>query len=111
MPIKWSAVELSQTMDIAEQLLSQAVEPLEQARIVAVGARGIADLPGYVNDRLVRLIGEIERVIGGEMPWSGKPYEGTFKASIKAIRSVIPDGAIEAEGEKLKLGSQQSLEL
>jgi len=59
-------------------------------------ARNIANLPGYLDDRLCRLISEIERI-------------DYVRSAIKAVRNAIPDGAIEAEQEKLKYGRQQSL--
>ena len=49
-----------------------------------------------VLDRLIRLITQIER-------------EDYVKGAIEAVRKAIPDGAIEAEQERLKYGSQQSI--
>jgi len=34
MPIKWSALRVNEAMDMVEELVNQAVEPLEQAKIV-----------------------------------------------------------------------------
>ena len=34
-PIKWSALKVSEAADKIEELINQAAEPLEQARIVA----------------------------------------------------------------------------
>jgi len=96
MPIKWSSVQVSEAMDMAEKFVSQAAEPLEQAEIVARQARNIAHLPGYLDDRLQRLIWEIERI-------------DYMKDAIKAVRNAIPDGALEAERESLRHGSQQIL--
>jgi len=96
MPIKWSSVQVSEAMDMAEEFVNQAAEPLEQAEIVARQARNIANLPGYMDDRLVRLISEIERI-------------DYVKAAIKAVRNTIPDGAIEAEREALKYRRQPLL--
>ena len=109
MPIKWSAVPVNEAMDMAEEFVNQAAEPLEQAKIVAEEARKIANLPEYMNQRLNRLISEIERVSGGVLPWSGRAYEGTFKNSIEAIRNAIPAGAIETERERLKHGRQAAI--
>ena len=49
-----------------------------------------------VLERLIRLITQIERV-------------DYVKGAIEAVRKAIPDGAIEAEQERLKYGSQQSI--
>ena len=96
MPIKWSTLKVSEAMDMAEEFVKEADLPLFQAKIVATEARKIANLPGYMDDRLFRLITQIERI-------------DYVKAAIKAVRKSIPDGAIEAEWESLKYGSQQSL--
>ena len=96
MPIKWSAVELSQTMDIAEQLINQAVEPLEQAKLVANEARNIANLPQYLDQRLVRLIIDIERI-------------DYIRNSVKSVRSELPDGSLKAEKKSESHGRQPVL--
>ena len=96
MPIKWSALKVSEAMNMAEEFVEQAAEPLEQAKIVVAEARTIADLPEYVGDRLRRLISDIERI-------------DYVKGAIEATRNAIPDGAIEAEQERARHGSTQSL--
>ena len=45
MPINWSAVKVSEAMDMAEQFVNQAAEPLEQTEIVSTQARALANLP------------------------------------------------------------------
>ena len=65
MPIKWNALMVNEAMDMVEGYVNQAIEPLEQARIVASEARNIQNLPQYVDQYLVRIIGEIDRAIGG----------------------------------------------
>ena len=96
MPIKWSALKVSEAMDIAEEFIKEEDRPLEQAKIVATEAERIANLPQYLDQRLIRLISDIKRI-------------DYVKASIKAVRNDIPDGAIEAEQKALEYGSQQSL--
>ena len=98
MPIKWSAVKVSEAMEGVEHQINLAEVFLDEAKIVAREARNIANLPGYLDDRLRRLISEIERI----------EY---LKSAIKSVRNAIPDGAIEAERERLKYGSQQTLGL
>jgi hypothetical protein len=84
MPIKWSTLQVSEAMDMAEEFVNQAAETLEQAKIVASEAKKIANLPGYMDDRLVNLICDIERI-------------DKVKDTIKAVRNAIPADAIEAE--------------
>ena len=96
MPIKWSAIKVSEAMDEVEKQVTLAESFFTEAKAKAREARNIANLPGYLDDRLRRLISEIERI-------------DYVKGAIKAVRSAIPDGAIEAEQEKLKYGSRRSL--
>ena len=105
MPIRWSALRVSEAMAMAEEFINQAVEPLEQARIVAQEARKIDNLPQYIDQGLTRLIGEIDRAIGGS---SWEPT-GRLRSSIEGVRKDLPSGTIEAEQAELKHGSQQSL--
>ena len=96
MPIKWSAVKVNKAMDDVERQINLAESFLAEAKVKAEAVRNIADLPQYVDQRLIRLICDIERI-------------DNVKSSIEAVRKSIPDGAIEAEREHLKNGSQQSL--
>ena len=96
MPIKWSALRVSEAMDMTEELISQADEPLEQAKIVANEARNIANLPQYLDQRLVRLIIDIERI-------------DSIKNSINAVRKELPDEAVEAEKKSESHGRQPVL--
>jgi len=96
MPIKWSALKVSEAMDMAEEFIKEADLPLFQAKLVATEGRNIANLPEYMYGRLICLITQIERI-------------DYVKDAIKAVRKSIPDGAIEAERESQKYGSQQSI--
>ena len=96
MPIKWSAIKVSEAMDDIERQINLAESFLAEARVKAEAARAIADLPQYVDQRLIRLTCDIERI-------------DYVRTSIKAVRNDLPDGAVEAERERLKNGSQQSL--
>jgi len=96
MPIKWSALRVSEAMDMVEEFVNQAVEPLEQARIVTNEARKIANLPQYLDQRLARLIIDIERI-------------DYIRTSIDAVRNDLPDGAIEAEKKSESHGRQPAL--
>jgi hypothetical protein len=105
MPVKWSALKVSEAMDMVEEFVGQAVEPLEQARIVAREARNIPNLPQYVDQYLIRIISEIDRAIGGSQ-WEP---EGRLKSGIQSVRDSLPDGAVQEEKKKLENGNQLSL--
>ncbi len=96
MPIKWSSVAVSKAMDEVEQQVNLAEGFFAEARAKASVALNIADLPSYMEDRIRRLIGDIDRIVN-------------VKAAIEATRDAIPDGAIEAEQESTKHGRTQSL--
>ena len=105
MPIKWSPLMVNEAMDMVEGYINQAVEPLEQARIVVRESRNIPNLPQYVDQHLLRIIGEIDRAIGGSQ-W--EPV-GRLKAGIQSVRESLPDGAVDEEKKRLENGSQLSL--
>ena len=65
MSIKWSALRVNEAMNMVEEHVNRAVELLEQVKIAVNEARNIQNLPKYVDHYLVRIIGEIDRVIGG----------------------------------------------
>ena len=87
---------VSEAMDMVEEFVNQAADPLEQAKIVANEARKIPNLPQYLDQRLVRLICDIERI-------------DYVKSSIGAVRKDLPDGAVEAEKRSIGHGCQPVL--
>jgi len=105
MPVRWSALKVSEAMDMVEEFVGQAIEPLEQARIVAREARNIPNLPQYVDQHLLRIIGEIDRAIGGSQ-WEP---DGRLKAGIYSVRESLPEGAVDEERKRLESGSQLTL--
>jgi len=96
MPIKWSALKVSEATDMVEEFINEATEPLEQAKVVATEARKIDGIPQYVDERLIRLISDIERI-------------DYVRNAIKAVRESLPDGAIDEERKRIENGSQLSL--
>ncbi|MBM3119914.1 MAG: hypothetical protein FJ006_10310 [Chloroflexi bacterium] len=98
MPIKWSALQISQAMDAVEHQLNLAEVFLDEAKAKAREARNIANLPSYMDGRLVQLITDVERL----------EYA---KRSIDSVRKAIPKGAIETEQGIQKQGIQQNLGL
>ena len=87
---------VNEAMDMVEEFVNQAAEPLEQAKIVATEARNIANLPQYLDQRLVRLSIDIGRI-------------DYIKSSIEAVRNDLPDEAIEAEKKSESHGRQPVL--
>jgi hypothetical protein len=105
MPIRWSAVKVSDSADMIEEFVNLAVEPLEQARVVAREALKLPNLPQYIEWDFNRIIGEIDRAIGGSQ---FEPI-GRIRAGIEGIRKDIPAGAVEAERGSAKYGATHSL--
>ena len=105
MPIRWSALKVSEAADMMEEFVNKAAEPLEQVRIVAREARKIANIPQYVDQILVRIIGEIDRAIGGSQ-W--EPV-GRLKAGIQSVHDSLPKDAMKAERQSMVKGKTQSL--
>jgi len=96
MAIRWSAVKVSEAMDRVEAQISLAEQFFAEAKAKAEEAREIANLPQYIDHRLIGLVEEINRI-------------DRIKDRIESVRRDIPDGAIEAERESQKYGSQQSI--
>jgi hypothetical protein len=68
---------------MAEEFINQAIEPLEQALLVAEEATKIPNIPDYMKDRINRLIDELQRMTGGVM--YGHEMESRLLASVDAI--------------------------
>ena len=96
MPIKWSAVKVSEATDEVERQVRLAEPFLCQVRARAEAARQIADLPQYIDQYLARLITEIGRI-------------DYVQTAVESVRKAIPDGATKAEQDRIRHGSQQSL--
>jgi hypothetical protein len=95
-PIRWSALRVSEAMDMVEEFVNQAAEPLEQAKIVVNEARNIANIPQYLDQRLVRLFIDIERL-------------DCIRTAITAVRRDLPDEALETERKSESHGRQPVL--
>jgi hypothetical protein len=95
MSIKWSALAVSEAMDEVEGLLARAALPLTEAKTRVGKATGIAHLPGYMDQRLRRLLFTIDRM-------------QDIRGAIDRVREDIPQDALTAERQA---GKQQLLEL
>ena len=107
MPIKWSGLRVIEAMDMAEEYVSHAIEPLEQARLVAEEAAKIPNLPDYIKDRINRLIDELKRMTGGVI--YGREMPSHLISVIDSIRDNIPKEALEEEKARERAGTQQVL--
>jgi hypothetical protein len=96
---------VSQAADLIEEHFNQAVEPLEQARIVAREARKLPNLPQYIDQDLTRVISEIDRAIGGSQ-WD---MVGRIRAGIQNIRKDLPADVLKTEQENAKHGTTPAL--
>jgi len=103
-PIRWSALKVSEAAGMIEEYLNQAVEPLEQAMIVAREARKLDNLPQYIDQDFANIIGKIDGCLGSSQ-WP----TGWFKSTVEHIRKHLPSGAVEADQASQKYGSQQTL--
>ena len=96
MPIKWSATKVSEAMDEVEAQVLLGNQFIAEAKAKAQEAKKIANLPQYVEQRVNRLIDQLDRL-------------ESIKDAIESVRKDIPDGAMETEQESSKHGSTQSL--
>ncbi len=96
MPIKWSALNVNEAMDEVESQLSLASAFITEAKIKVTESRKIPNLPQYLDQRLINLISELERI-------------DRAREAVSLVRKSIPEGAIESEKEKVRRGNQQSL--
>jgi len=97
MPIKWSAVKVSEAMDEVELRLNCAQPFIDQAFAIVQEARRIPNLAGYMDDRLARVECDI------------KEKFNRIKAGVESVRQSIPEGAIGEELELTKHGTTPSL--
>ena len=105
MPIRWSALKVSEAADIIQEHVTNARAPLELAREEAKKALLITNLPQYVSSDFYMLIGEIDRAIGG----GRMEPEGRLNTRLKSIRDSIPEDKVRTEQKAKEGGDQQSL--
>ena len=98
MPIKWSVLRVSQTMDEVECQIALAEGFIAEAKARAEEARKIPNLPQYMDTRLISLINHIERL-------------SRINYTIEAIRKDIPEQDLADERKLAEYGSQRGLGL
>ena len=96
MPIKWSALKVSEAMDEVEAQVLLADQFIAEAKAKVVAAKKIPNLPQYMEHRFNRLIDQLNRI-------------DYIKGAIETVRKDIPEGAMEAEQNSTRHGSTQSL--
>ncbi len=84
MPIRWSALRVSEATDEIERHIDAAQPFFDAAKEKAREAKTIPNLPGYMDDRLTRLIYDIDRI-------------EAVRAAIASVRRDIPEEALQAE--------------
>ncbi len=92
MPIRWSAIKVSEAMDQVDALLDEAEPILEKAQAVATEAQSIPNLPQYMHGRLAGVKYGLKHTILGR------------REDVRAVRRAIPKGALEAERKQQRLG-------
>lgn len=97
MPIKWSALKVSEAMDKVELQLSYAQPFINEAVAIIQEARRIPNLAGYMDGRLAHV------------QWDITEKFNRIHTGIEAVRKAIPEGAVEEERNSLKRGTTQSL--
>ena len=109
MPIKWSALQVSEVTDRIEAEVEKLREPLENIRGIIDEASTIPNLPDYIKQRFVSILSETERIIDGVHPWNQEPYPGVLQRAVESIRRDLPQDTLQAEQTKRQYGSQQTL--
>jgi len=97
MPIRWSAVKVSQTVDEIEELMNSITPTLWRMREKAEELRRIPNLPGYIDQPTVTMTSKVDN------------FNAYLKGYIERIRNLIPQDTLEDERKALEYGRQQSL--
>ena len=97
MPIKWSAVKVSEAMDKVEAQVNLAQQFIDEAHKPAKEATSIPNLPQYMEHSLKGVQYALEGTIS------------SIRREISRVRADIPDGAIEAERGRTKYGTKHPL--
>jgi len=97
MPIKWSAVRVSDNVDEIEELMNSVRPTLWRIREKAEELRRIPNLPGYIDQPTATMTSKIDN------------FNDYTKGYVERIRNLIPKDALQEERKALEYGSQQSL--
>ena len=97
MPIRWSAVRVSEKADEIEELMNSIRPTLWRMREKAQELREIPNLPGYIDQPTASMTFKVDN------------FNTYMKGYIERIRDRIPKEALEGERKALEYGRQQSL--
>jgi len=97
MPIRWSALKVSQNVDEVEELMNSIRPTLWQIREKTLELRRIPNLPGYIDQPAATMTFKVDN------------FNDYMKGYVERIRNLIPKDALEEERKALEYGSQQSL--
>ena len=97
MPIKWSAVRVSEEVDEIEELMNSVRPTLWRMREKAQELRRIPNLPGYIDQPTASMTSKVDN------------FNTYMKGYVERIRDRIPKDVLEEERKALEYGSQQSL--
>jgi predicted nucleotidyltransferase len=97
MPIKWSALKVSEKADEIEELMNSIRPTLWRMREKAQELRQIPNLPGYIDQPTAYLTIKVDN------------FNSYMKGYLERMRDRIPKDALEGELKALEYGRQQSL--
>jgi len=97
MPIKWSALKVSEAVDEVEELMNSIRPTLWRMREKAQELRRIPNLPGYIDQPTASMTFKVDN------------FNSYMKGYIERIRERIPKDALKDERKALEYGRQQSL--
>ncbi len=97
MPIKWSAVAVSDKVDEIEKLYNSITPTLWQVIEKAEELRRIPNLPEYIDQPTHSLVVRIQN------------FNHSMKSSCQRIRDRVPPDTLKEERKALEYGKQQSL--
>jgi hypothetical protein len=97
MPIKWSALKVSETADEIEELMNSVSPTLWRIRQKAAELRRIPSLPGYIDQPTATMTFKVDN------------FNTYMKGYIQRIRDHIPKDALEEERKAIEYGKTQLL--
>jgi len=105
MPIRWSAVSVSESMDNVEKEIEDIFEPLWRAHKIVRETMLLPNLPKYMKIYLAGVMFEIHNITGDNIQRHGS----RILNRISMVRNNIPEGEIEAEKEATRHGKKYNL--
>jgi hypothetical protein len=96
-PIKWSAVKVSDKADEIEELFNSITPTLWRIREKAGELKGITNLPGYIDQPTATMTYKVES------------FNTYMRGYVERIRNLIPKDELQEERKAMEYGSQQNL--